>query len=237
MNRGQFDQSFADQRFAIYFVPAADSDLYRFGASVLGYDCYSGKDTDLIAGAEAGWRDKVEAARVYGFHATLKPPFKLRAGINQAEIEAALDEFAGPRAAIKAGRLEVRAIGAFIALTLAEPCSAVDELAADCVRFFDTYRAPMNEQERIRRLTPGLTARQRSHVERWGYPYVFEDFRFHMTLSGPLAKADRDRALDWLRETFAANNDAQHLAIDRLVIARQAGASFVIIRDVRLHKS
>jgi Protein of unknown function (DUF1045) len=227
----------SDQRFAIYFVPAADSALYRFGASVLGYDCYGGRDVDFLAGADAGWRDKVQAARVYGFHATLKPPFRLRAGVERTDVEAALGRFAASRTAIAAGRLEVRAVGAFIALALAAPPPAVNELAADCVSIFDSARAPMDERERARRLTPNLTVRQKAHLDRWGYPYVFEDFRFHMTLSGPLDEADRDRALAWLREKFAAVEGAQHLAIDRLVIARQADASFVIIRDVRLHKS
>lgn len=226
-----------DERFAIYFVPTAESALYRFGASVLGYDCYSGKDVEFISGAEAGWRDKVEAARVYGFHATLKPPFRLRAGIAQADVESALDQFSAARHPIDAGQLEVRAIGAFIALTLANPCPALDDLAADCVRSFDPCRAPMGEQERARRLKPSLTARQISHLDRWGYPYVCEDFSFHMTLSGPLEEADRHRTLAWLREAFAAIQEAQRLTIDRLVIARQGGASFVVARDVRLHRS
>jgi hypothetical protein len=232
MSGGHFDQ-----RFAIYFVPAADSALYQFGASVLGYDFYSGKDVDLMAGAEAGWRAKVEAARVYGFHATLKPPFRLSADVEQADLEAAFDQFAASRSPIEAGRLEVRTIGAFIALTLTAPCPAVNELAADCVSFFDSYRAPTDEKERARRLVPSLTARQRSHLDRWGYPYVFEDFRFHMTLSGPLAETARDRALVWLRERFAAVDQAQHLTIDRLVIARQAGAFFVVARHAHLHNS
>lgn len=237
MNGGQFDESFVDPRFAIYFVPAPDSALYRFGASVLGYDCHSGEDIGFMAGADAGWRDKVQAARVYGFHATLKPPFRLCSGAKQADLEAALDQFAASRAPIEAGRLEVRAIGSFIALTLIALCPTVDALAVDCVQFFDTYRAPMDERERKRRLTPSLTERQKSHVERWGYPHVFEDFRFHMTLSGPLDEADRNRALGWLRQRFAAIDAAHRLTIDRLVIARQTDAAFVIIRDVRLHKS
>ena len=35
----------ADQapRYAVYFVPAADSDLYRFGSAVLQYDGYTGR--------------------------------------------------------------------------------------------------------------------------------------------------------------------------------------------------
>ncbi len=224
----------SDERFAVYFVPAADSALYRFGASVLGYDCHSGRDVDFLAGADAGWRDKAQAARVYGFHATLKPPFRLRPGTEPADVEAALDEFAASRLAINAGRLEVRSIGAFIALTLETPPPAVDELAADCVRSFDSFRAPMGKAERARRLKSSLTPRQRSNLDRWGYPYVFEEFRFHMTLSGPLPDAERAHALGWLRERFAEVDEARHLTIDRLVIARQADASFAVIRQALL---
>ena len=32
-------------RYAIYFVPAADQPLFRFGRAVLGYDCYTGEET------------------------------------------------------------------------------------------------------------------------------------------------------------------------------------------------
>src|SRR5262249_49521341 len=32
-----------EPRYALYFVPPADSALYRFGAGFLGYDCYTGE--------------------------------------------------------------------------------------------------------------------------------------------------------------------------------------------------
>lgn len=62
-------------RFAVYYVPPADSELYRLGTGILGYDVRAGErvergwwvDDDL-----GGWDEEwVKWARPYGFHCTL----------------------------------------------------------------------------------------------------------------------------------------------------------------------
>ena len=40
-------------RYAIYFVPGRASDLYKFGASILGYDCYAACDVPFSEGIDA----------------------------------------------------------------------------------------------------------------------------------------------------------------------------------------
>jgi putative phosphonate metabolism protein len=210
-------------RYAIYFVPAAETALYRFGSAVLGYDAYTGDNVPLPATAAPDWSDRIREPRVYGFHATLKPPFRLADGTSFADLTAAFDAFATSQSTIEAGPLQVRAIGAFIALMPAAPCPPLDRLAGACVRHFDRFRAPLTERERERRLAAPLTERQTGNLERWGYPYVLDDFRFHMTLTGPLADDDRARAFQWLTAAFASHADAQRLVLDRLVIARQDG--------------
>ena len=67
-------------RYAIYYVPAPDSDLDRFGAQLLGYDAFSGEDLPLPDGilpAAPDWHDLTSDPRKYGFHATLKAPMSL----------------------------------------------------------------------------------------------------------------------------------------------------------------
>lgn len=210
-------------RYAIYFVPGAETALYRFGASVLGYDCYGGLDTTLIEGVDpASWSEFVREPRVYGFHATLKAPFRLADGCDEAGLHQALTAFAAGQPAVLLGELVIREIGAFIALVPATACPPLDRLAQACVREFDRFRAPMSADERQRRLASKLSARQIEHLKRWGYPYVFEDFRFHMTLTGSLAPPDRDRALQFLCDKFEQLPETRSLTIDRLVIARQA---------------
>jgi hypothetical protein len=46
-------------RYAIYYVSAPGSDLDRFGAQLLGYDAFSGKDLPFPDGLQmaAAWRD------------------------------------------------------------------------------------------------------------------------------------------------------------------------------------
>ena len=223
-----------EARYAIYFVPAAETALYRFGAAVLGYDAYTGRDVPHLPAASEDWPGNVREPRVYGFHATLKPPFRLAGDTDIAELEASLDAFAASQPAIDAGPLEVRAIGSFIALAPATPCPALVQLAADCVQQFDRFRAPMNETERARRLAAPLTARQVSNLDRWGYPYVFDDFRFHMTLTSSLADDACAHALPWLTAEFASRPAAQRLILDRLVIARQNGGAFAVVHAAPL---
>ena len=220
-------------RYAIYFVPAAETALYRFGAAALGYDCYSGSDVALLAGVDRAW---LSEPRKYGFHATLKAPFYLAEGAGEAALAAAAADFVRRHAAFAAGDLCVRAIGAFIALVPETASAPLQRFADACVRDFDRFRAPMSAAERARRLKAKLTALQIGNIERWGYPYVFADFRFHMTLTGSLAADARAAALRLLCDLFEQSPAAHALRIDRIVIAKQAdeAASFRVLYSLRL---
>lgn len=224
-------------RYAIYYVPAADTPLYRFGASVLGYDSYAGADCDVIEGANARiWPARVREPRVYGFHATMKPPFRLAEGVDEADLQRTFLAFAAQHQSVAAGDIAVRELGSFIALTPTSPRPPLNALADACVRDFDRLRAPMTEQDLRRRLTPGLSDRHIEYIYRWGYPHVFEDFRFHMTLTGSLQTAKRTAALRFLCEKFGQLPDAQSLIVDRLVIARQnaPGEPFKVMQEAAL---
>jgi len=92
--------------------------------------------------------------------------------------------------------------------------------AADCVSVFDGFRAPMTPEDRARRNPSKLTSRQCDYLDRWGYPYVMEEFRFHMTLTGRLDAARREPILAMLQDRFA-DLRIEHLAIDRIVLFKQ----------------
>jgi putative phosphonate metabolism protein len=230
----------AEPRYAIYFVPGLDTTLYRFGASVLGYDCYAGQDTALIDGADAPpWNEFVREPRVYGFHATLKAPFYMAKGSNEAYLERAVLEFAADHPAVLVGELAVRELGSFIALVPKTPRPLLDRLAQACVQEFDRFRSPMTGPDRERRLAADLSPRQIENLERWGYPYVFEDFRFHMTLTGSLPLPERNWALQFLCNKFEQMPGATSLTIDQIVLARQIdkSAPFQVIRQGALGQS
>jgi putative phosphonate metabolism protein len=210
-------------RYAIYFVPAPETTLYQAGAALLGYDVYSGKPLPFPDGLAIGhddWLALTAEPRTYGFHATLKAPFRLAPGRSADELAAQLETFAGAPHVPVAITPAVRTIGSFAALVPGEPCPALDELAADCVRAFDGFRAPLSDDERRKRLAAPLTARHKENLERWGYPYVFEDFRFHMTLTGPVAPPRQDAVLACLRRSLGAI-EGRPLPIDRVALLCQ----------------
>jgi putative phosphonate metabolism protein len=229
-------------RFAIYFVPAADTPLYRFGAAVLGYDCYTGEPVARprdAALSETEWAALTAEPRTYGFHATLKAPFRLRAELDQADIFAQLQTLAASVTDIPTFEPVVGLIGGFVAIEPRAASPALDRLAADCVTAFERFRLPMTAQERSRRLTAELSPQQIVYLDRFGYPYVLEEFRLHMTLTGRI-EPDRRRAIHALLQSeFARACGAGPIRLDRLALARQdrPGASFRVIDCVALGRA
>ena len=196
----------AQPRFALYFTPLPGSALACFGAGVLGYDCDAGapvvrRKLDGIDAAAAG-AATAEPAR-YGFHGTLMAPFALASGRSADELAGALAAFARGRGPVALGRLKVAGIGAFTALVPAGPEDAVRMFAGDCVTAFDEFRAPLSAQDRERRVASRLSLRQVELLDRWGYPYVFSEFRFHMTLTGRLPADEQARWQTALAADFA----------------------------------
>lgn len=222
-------------RYAIYFAAGSDSALSRFGAELLGYDAYSGDEVSFPQEAiqvAPDWRDVTADPRKYGFHGTLKAPMALVSGKTEAELMAACAAFAGKARSIPTIRPVVDAISGFIAVIPAEPVDALQQLAADCVREFDSFRPTLTAEDRARRKPDKLSERQRDYLDCWGYPYVMEEFRFHMTLTGRLDADRRGPILAMLRARFAALG-IETLAIDRIALFRQddAKARFRIIGE------
>lgn len=224
----------ADSRYAIYLAPPAESELHATASALLGRDAQSGAvllQPAMDGIAPARWTEITQDARGYGFHGTMKPPFRLAAGSEIGDLEQALAEFAAAQAAFDGPPLVLRAISGFLALVPERADARIDGLAADCVREFDRFRAPAGEAELARRRKSGLTARQDEYLRRWGYPYVMEDFRLHFTFTCRLGETERATAAQALRpyvERFAA----EPLRIDALVLFEQpaAGAPFQIRR-------
>ena len=177
-------------RYAIYFAPAEDSPWWRFGCDWLGYDARRARDVPqpAIRGvSREAFAALTEAPRRYGFHATLKAPMRLAADADAGAFTAGLARFAAARARFELPRLRVVRMGGFLACVMPSRDPALHALADDCVREFDAFRAPPTGPELARRHAAGLDADQSALLARWGYPHVFERFRFHMTLTGMLA--------------------------------------------------
>ncbi|WP_454625555.1 DUF1045 domain-containing protein [Bradyrhizobium cenepequi] len=211
-------------RYALYYAPAPGSALDRFGAEMLGYDAYHGSDLPFPEGMPPDWREVTQDPRKYGFHATLKAPIALAEGKTEAGLVGACGAFAGTPRQIPVIEPVIDSISGFIAMIPARPSADLQQLAADVTRDFDSFRAPLTPQDRARRNPERLTPRQVDYLDRWGYPYVMEEFRFHMTLTGRLETARREVVVPMLRERFAAVRLAT-LAVDRLALFRQDDAA------------
>lgn len=225
------------ERFAIYYAPATASPLWQRAAAWLGRDPATGaRCEDDVAGLARGRLSALSAAaRRYGFHATLKAPFALADGSSRDALEAALAQFVRRRRPVPVGRLRPALLDGFLALLPERQDAALTGFAADCVAAFEGFRRPMQAEERQRRHAGGLSPRQAELLERYGYPYVMEQFRFHMTLTDRLAEVDRDELAAAAASWFGPALEPP-LAIERLVLFHQpaAGADFVRAADFPL---
>jgi putative phosphonate metabolism protein len=210
-----------EARSAIYFAPAPGSALEAFGCGWLGRTLDGAPLAQPpVAGIDQArlW-EITRSPRHYGFHGTLKAPFALAGGRSAHELDKAVERFARRRGSFEITP-RVGSLDGFIALVPAAASAALDELAADCVEAFDGFRRPLDEAEIARRRSVGLTPRQERSLLRYGYPYVLEDFRFHMTLTERLYAPEQDRVLAILTERAAAIC-ARPLEIDAIATFEQ----------------
>jgi len=185
-------------RFAVYHAPLAESALADLAGRWLGRDVRSGAPLEppSVPGLDpARIRHLTESPRFYGFHGTLKAPFALANGTTPDALIAAVDHFATDRAAFAIPPLQVASLGGFLALVPSGPAPDLAALAAACVEHLDPFRAQASEAEVAKRRAAGLTPTQQALLDRWGYPYVMEAFRFHMTLTGQIADAGEHAAV------------------------------------------
>jgi len=224
-------------RYAIYAVPPVDHLLWRMAATWLGRDPESGAESvpDLpLWLPRERWAEMTRDARLYGFHGTLKPPMVLAGGRTAEGLGAALAQFASEIANLPPVPLQVSAIGGFLALLPREPAPALKRLADLAVERFDRFRAPATPAELARRRQVPLSTRQEEYLARWGYPYVFDEYRFHMTLTSRLSDAERHRVAAYLTDLLApALAEPVPLAM-ALFTQDQAGAPFQLTRRLRL---
>jgi putative phosphonate metabolism protein len=225
-------------RYAIYYTPPADDPLTRRAAHWLGRDAMSGEtqvQPTLEAFPETVFSELTADPRRYGFHATMKAPFELTEGKTEESLVSAFEEFATGTPAFSLPQLVLGQLGRFFALVPAEWNPALQMLADDCVTRFDGFRAPLSDKDLARRKPETLGESQRQNLLDWGYPYVFEEFRFHMTLTGQVDPADQPAMRHAIEQHFAdlvpAPRPIEHLA---LFVEPERGAPFRLMHIVPL---
>ncbi len=176
-------------RYALFYLPPARADWARFATGWLGWNSLTGQPADHphLPDLPVSIAEITRSPRKYGLHGTIKPPFRLAEGATFDDLEAACADLCRSLPAIDAGQLRLTRLGRFLALC-PEQSPELLQVAGTCVRELDRFRALSAPEEMNKRRAAHLTPRQEDNLKKWGYPHVMDDFRFHITLTGRLAK-------------------------------------------------
>jgi putative phosphonate metabolism protein len=224
-------------RYAIYYAPEAGSDLADFGARWLGWDAQTGQPVEhpVFDNLPVPVSELTKTPRKYGFHGTLKPPFRLAYGKSVTDLNQALTEFASKQPAFEVASMSVRSLGQFIAITPNKDETGFAALAKACVSGLDEFRAPLTPSDMARRRATSLSEKQEQYLLQWGYPYVFDEFRFHLTLTGKLPPNVLDKVLPKLQSALAKPL-AKPLAVREICLFREnEHGDFYIMKRYLLH--
>ncbi len=217
-------------RVALYWTPEPHDPLAALAAAWLGRDAETGA---LVPHPDVdGLSALTEAPRVYGFHATLRPPMRLATGWE--EFVAAARDVAARVASFDMPPLRVSDLSGFIALRESAPCPALQALCDACVLGTDRHRLQPGADELAKRRKAGLSARQETMLQRWGYPYVLEEWFFHVTLSRRLQAAEMARVLPEATKYFAPALAVSRRVEAMSVCTQRDGGPFLVAERLRL---
>ena len=216
------------ERYGIYFIPQDTDPLLRLADAWLGRDTLTGVPKgrpDIPGLSSAGIAALTKQASTYGFHGTLKAPFRLASGATERRLFRAVATLAEDLKPAPPMKMRLDELSGFLAIRPLRDDTAVRAIGNACVTRLDDLRAPMSGMERRTRLKAGLSDQQIQFLLRWGYPYVLSQFRFHLTLTGALrtGEADQaDQAYHALKNYFAAALAAP-LIVDHISICGDPG--------------
>lgn len=221
-------------RIAIYYAPLPNDPLTPLSSSWLGRD--PSTNASVPHPRVAGIADFTAEPRTYGFHATLKPPMRLIDGTGWTEFKAAVQTVADSTAPLRLPPMAVCDLRGFLALRETVPCPGLQALADACVGQLDSFRAPLSADELARRRKPKLTAEQDEMLLRWGYPYVFSTWFFHMTLTRRLSDAEKSVIMPVAEDYFAPALAVPRYVEDICIFTQAAPDSpFTLAERMRLH--
>ncbi|MGC8518891.1 MAG: DUF1045 domain-containing protein [Steroidobacteraceae bacterium] len=225
-------------RWAVYFSPPPQSPWARAGAGWLGRDVDDGacEPAPRIAGWSAQtWSSVTGAPHRYGWHGTLRAPWRLASGCDSGDVLGVLRTLAAQTAPFDLPPLRLGYLNGFLALQPVHPCAALQALADACVKRLKPTAAPLTPAELERYGARGLSVRQQQYLHAWGYPYVLEEFQFHMTLTERLEALSAAQRAE-LQAAAAARFDPlpQPLRVDALSLFVQPQPAALLRRVARL---
>jgi len=175
-------------RFAIYYLPSESNLLSNFASSWFGWNPHLGMEVSYPVWKNLNFNiaELTSEPGKYGLHGTLKPPFPLAKQENFEELRVAILKLSRSIKKFKIPSITLRVIDGFIAIVPTIRNERIDYLAEKCVKELDDFRGPESLENIKKRRSVGLSERQENHLRRWGYPYVLDDFNFHLTMTEKL---------------------------------------------------
>ena len=180
------EKSNQQPRYAIYYSPESRTPLWSLGTGWIGRDVLSDRRVEpqhRVQVSELERQALTATPAHYGLHATLKAPFELCYGYDYVDLRRKMLDFCARRERFSLPLLMLKNMDDFVALVACSPSPMIDRLARDCVEEFDAFRQPMTAHELSLCNSRPMTRQQYDLLIKWGYPYVMETYRFHITLS------------------------------------------------------
>ena len=223
------------KRYAIYFVPKGE--LAKFGRAWLGWDCRKGQYISSENAFSEPLADReyfTKKPRKYGLHATLKAPFRLQTTQSEPALRSAFHGFCNHQKPAASGNLTLSEQGGFISLRPQTQSAALFELGKNCLEAFDPFRAPLDQNDLNRRRNARLSPRQNDFLHQWGYPYVLQEFQFHITLSSRLSILQREKIIPALKNLLAHELDCPFIIAHLALMGEDRNGQFHILEEANL---
>ena len=175
-------------RYAIYYTPPAKDYLTRFAATWFGWDAYLGVTVahPVFCNLTCDIKEITSTPSKYGLHGTLKPPFSLAPNRSVDELCSSIFKIAKSVKKFEIPSIDLTILGGFIAIVPTVKSNTMHSLAKKCVKDLDGFRVTESIENLKKRRAVGLTSSEENNLLKWGYPYVLDDFRFHLTLTSKL---------------------------------------------------
>jgi hypothetical protein len=182
---------------AVFLIPDKDTDLYRAGSAVLGYDIWRQCDVAVPMGS-ADLRSYVGDAANFGFHITVADVlyFSNDAEIERirAELRMLTEEFAPIRLTSfdLADRFQDPNA---VVLRVSDESGALEAIHLELVaRMYSLAISSAYKAGRTPKRIPPGDARARLMVKRYGAPYIIKEFNPHFTLCSAMPEDEMERA-------------------------------------------
>lgn len=225
-------------RYAIYFVPEQTTRLGQFGDHWFGRTSEKLLVEEVVTGLSVERYQKIiQSPRHYGFHGTLKAPFELHSNYNFQHLDTALTEFCNTFSPFNIGALALRAIADFIALVPENDLRQLQQLHQRLIKELNNLRAPLSNYDRDRFIARNLTHDQEGYLDRYGYPFVLNSFKFHLTLTSSLPEQERTACFKLL-DNMTADFRHEVVPVNRICLFKQKTrqAPFFIVKEYTLRE-